>query len=222
MFYSPEDGQKEAAHVFIDGNCLLERLKDSENFSIAELGFGTGLNFLETWRQWMNIRRPGQYLIYTTFERYPLAFEEMVRAHKPWPDLAPRAARLQAAWQDGLHAGGQWQCDAQTEIVVIIGEAGPAVSAWPESAQAWFLDGFAPAKNPDMWSGPLMQAVFDKTAPGGSFATFTAAGWVRRNLQKAGFCVAKRKGFAGKREMLVGQKTPLTDFNGESQMIEMP
>lgn len=94
--------------------------------------------------------------------------------------------------------------DDGTHLVVIVGDALDRVSAWPGRADAWYLDGFAPAKNPDMWSAELMRAVARHTAPGGTFASYTAAGWVRRNLQAAGFIVEKAPGHGGKREMIRG------------------
>ena len=95
-------------------------------------------------------------------------------------------------------------CDAQTRLTVICGDALEGLTGSHENFDAWYLDGFAPSRNPEMWSQVLMRAVFDRTAADGTFGTYTAAGFVRRNLQAAGFTVERRPGFAGKREMLAG------------------
>lgn len=208
-FYSRRDGRAEVEHVFLGGNDLPQRWTDTQRFHIAELGFGTGLNAVETWRVWIETRRPGQHLTFTSFERFPLAAEDTLRALKPWSDLTDLTAQMAALWREteALPVRGG-DLDDQTRLQVIIGEAESSVMHWDGAADAWFLDGFAPAKNPDMWSTALMQAVFGHTRPGGSFATYTAAGWVRRNLQAAGFTVEKRKGHGGKREMACGWRPP--------------
>ncbi len=214
-FYSRNDGREEAAYVFVDGNGLPARWAAAEAFAIAELGFGTGLNFIETWRHWRAARRPGQFLTYTSFEAYPLAARDISRALAVWPQLGDLTARLVSLWPDfqtarqprraeGLPPGVSLPMDEQTELRLVIGPAGNTLPAWPGSAAAWYLDGFSPAKNPEMWQAELMNEIAAKTRPGGTFATYTAAGWVRRNLEAAGFTVEKRPGHGGKREMMLG------------------
>lgn len=203
-FYSATNGQGETAHVFLAGNSLPERWHGTAQFTIAELGFGTGLNFLETWRHWIASRAPGQRLAFVSFERYPLARDATATALSKWTGIEALAATLLERWTPE-ELGAEWAMDTQTTLCIIPGDALTSVAAWAGHADAWFLDGFAPSKNPDMWSAELMRAVAAHTAPGGSFATYTAAGWVRRNLQAAGFAVEKRPGFAGKREMMCGQ-----------------
>lgn len=205
-FYTRGDGQAETAYVFMDGNGLPERWTRAASFSIAELGFGTGLNFLETWRCWIAARSATQHLLFTSFEAYPISADDMARALAPWDNLGSLSDALIDRWRDPAPLPGQWQMDEQTMLQVIPGEAQQAVADWEGLADAWYLDGFSPASNPDMWSPALLQQVFDHTTRTGSFATYTAAAWVRRNLQAAGFTVSKRKGFAGKREMMFGHK----------------
>lgn len=205
-FYSRGHGQAETAYVFIDGNRLPRRWNSLEHFTIGELGFGTGLNFLETWRYWIDARSPSQQLLFTSFEAYPISADDMARALAPWDTLKSLSDILVCRWQQLPSLPTLWQMDEQTVLQVIPGKAEQAVAEWGGLVDAWYLDGFSPAKNPDMWSPALMQQVFDHTAKTGSFATYTAAAWVRRNLQTAGFAVSKRKGFAGKREMMFGQK----------------
>ena len=205
-FYSRGDGQAETAYVFIDGNRLPDRWNSLEDMTIAELGFGIGLNFLETWRHWINIRSPSQRLVFTSFEAYPISADDMARAHTPWKALKPLSDVLVPQWRKLPTSPVRWEMDRQTILEVIPGMAETTVTGWIGLADAWYLDGFSPAKNPGMWSPELMQQVFDHTSITGSFATYTAAAWVRRNLEAAGFTVSKRKGFAGKREMMFGQK----------------
>ena len=205
QFYSREDGRAECAHVFIAGNGLPDRWQGRERFHIAELGFGTGLNFVETWRQWIATRTPGQHLRFTSFEAYPMAAGDMARALQRWPELSGLAEKFIASWRQA-GPDNLFEPDSQTSLKVESGQALERVSSWGESADAWYLDGFSPARNPDMWSSELMLAVYDHTTPGGSFATYAAAGWVRRNLAEAGFTVERKAGFGSKREMLAGVK----------------
>lgn len=205
-FYSRADGRAECVHVFMGGNGLPERFGGSAEFTIGELGFGTGLNFLETWRTWRECRSPGQLLHFVSFEGFPMPAEAIRRSIAAWPELEPLLEVLLAKWDlltgDPVH----WEMDDQTTLTVVASEALDGLRAWDGRADAWYLDGFAPSKNPEMWSAELMQAVFDKTAAGGTFATYTVAGWVRRNLQAAGFAVEKTPGHGGKREMTRGDK----------------
>ncbi len=205
-FYSRQHGQSETTYVFIDGNRLPDRWNSAEQFTIGELGFGTGLNFLETWRHWIDARSPSQQLLFTSFECYPISAGDMARALATWKTLKPLSRILISRWQEQPSLPKHWQIDQQTMLQVIPGRAEDAVAQWSGLADAWYLDGFSPARNPDMWSAALMQQVFDHTDENGSFATYTAAAWVRRNLQAAGFAVSRRKGFAGKREMMFGQR----------------
>ena len=207
-FYSQNDGRDETAHVFLAGNNLPQRWQSHNSFQIAELGFGTGLNFLETWRQWRRCRTPGQHLEFTSFEAYPLEAKAIIRAISAWPDLAPQAVQL-AQLLPGLTATATpWVMDAQTTLTLVRAQALDGVGDWRKKAHAWYLDGFSPRLNPQMWSPELMAAVYAHTHDNGTFATYTSAGWVRRNLQSGGFKVNKVPGHAGKRHMLTGVRQP--------------
>lgn len=205
-FYSRADGRAECGHVFMCGNGLPERWRQAGDFTIGELGFGTGLNFLETWRVWRDLRRPGATLDFVSFEAFPMEGDAIRRSLTHWTELAYFADVLLERWSGLSGVSQRWTMDDQTALTVVVGEAMDGVRGWEGLADAWYLDGFAPARNPDMWSEELMQAVADHTRPGGTFASYTAAGWVRRNLQAAGFEVEKRPGHAGKREMICGVK----------------
>lgn len=191
-YFSLAGGLDETRHVFLQGNNLPERYVDG--FHIAELGFGTGLSMLTALQAF-----PKGTLHFTSFEAYPMARADMETALKAFPELDP--APLLDHWPntkirtDRLHAD------------IIIGDARETLPAWQGRANAWFLDGFSPAKNPELWNADLMHQVARHTAPGGTFATYTAAGHVRRALGEAGFDVQRISGFGRKRHMSVGRLT---------------
>ena len=192
-YFSLAGGLAETRHVFLTGNGLPERLRPG--FQIAELGFGTGLNLLAT-----VLLAPKMPLRYATFEAYPITAEEMARSHAAFPEAAAVAGPLLAAWAEGLR---QFSVDL-IEVEVIEADARTALPLWPGKADAWYLDGFSPAKNPELWGDDLMADVARHTAPGGTFATYTAAGHVRRALTAAGFTVTRAQGFGTKRHMSTG------------------
>jgi tRNA U34 5-methylaminomethyl-2-thiouridine-forming methyltransferase MnmC len=193
-YFSLEDGVAETRHVFLQGNDLPARFVPG--FHVAELGFGTGLNLLLAWDAWMRRGTAGN-LRFTSFEAFPMSVEDMRHAHASFPALDGRRDMLLAAWQP---EGGVFDLPGLT-LDVVIGDARKTLPAWQGRADAWFLDGFSPAKNPELWSPELMQAVGAHTAPGGSAATYTAAGFVRRGLTAAGFEVTRVPGFGRKRHM---------------------
>ena len=196
-YFSLAGGLEETRHVFLAGNDLPMRLQDG--FHIAELGFGTGLNLLALALMWQGIGAPGT-LRYTTFEAFPMAPADMARAHAAFPEAEAVAAPLLAGWQ----AGATKITLPGIAVEVILGDARQALPQWHDRADAWFLDGFSPAKNPELWGEDLMAEVARHTRAGGTFATYTAAGHVRRALAAAGFTVTRQPGFAGKRHMSVG------------------
>lgn len=196
-YYSLGGGLAETQHVFLDGNDLPARF--GQDLHVAELGFGTGLNFLTLWAAW-----GGQgTLHFTSFEAFPMDPTDMDRALAAFPEVAPLAAKLLQCWTPG--AGPVALAEGLT-LEVIIGDARETLPAWTGLADAWFLDGFSPAKNPDMWGAELLQAVADHTKPGGTAATYSAAGAVRAALSDAGFAVARVPGFGRKRHMTQATK----------------
>ncbi|MEO9573015.1 MAG: tRNA (5-methylaminomethyl-2-thiouridine)(34)-methyltransferase MnmD [Tateyamaria sp.] len=192
-YFSLDNGLAETRHVFVDGNDLPARFVDG--FAIAELGFGTGLNFLTTWAAWRTAGVPGAFH-FTSFEAYPMAPADMAAALSAFPDLAPLARAL----VDSLGADGRATFEDAT-LVVIGGDVRETLPGWQGQADAWFLDGFAPAKNPEMWGPDLMADVARHTRPNGTAATYTAAGFVRRGLEAVGFDVTRAPGFGRKRHM---------------------
>lgn len=192
-YFSLHNGLLETEHVFLAGNDLPARF--APGFHIAELGFGTGLNMLAAWRAWEESGQASP-LRFTSFEAFPMVPADMARALEAFPDITPWAERFLAQWRGG------GRCDLGTlQLEVVIGDARLSLPEWTGQADAWFLDGFSPAKNPELWQEDLMQAVADHTRPGGTAATYTAAGFVRRGLEEAGFSVTRTPGFGRKRHM---------------------
>lgn len=193
-YFSLDNGLAETRHVFLDGNGLPTRF--SPGFHIAELGFGTGLNLLTAWMAW---EQSGQDtpLQFTSFEAYPMSAEEMERALFAFPALATYAGRLVAAYDEDQTLASLGGINAK----VVLGDARETLRAEAFQADAWFLDGFSPAKNPELWDSDLLAQVGTHTKPGGTAATYTAAGFVRRNLEAAGFSVERIPGFGRKRHM---------------------
>ncbi|OED46457.1 tRNA (5-methylaminomethyl-2-thiouridine)(34)-methyltransferase MnmD [Leisingera sp. S232] len=192
-YFSIHDGLAETDHVFLAGNDLPARF--APGFHIAELGFGTGLNMLAAWRAWEAAGQAAP-LRFTSFEAFPMAPEDMSRALEAFPAVAPWAERFLAKWQ------GAGICDlGSLHLEVIQGDARMSLPEWTGEADAWFLDGFSPAKNPELWEEALMAQVAAHTVPGGSAATYTAAGFVRRGLETAGFEVTRIPGYGRKRHM---------------------
>ena len=197
-FYSIVDGLGESRHVFLQGNDLPDRFKDG--FHIAELGFGTGLNLLATLDCWASHGQIG-HLKYTAFESTCLSPDIHRRALEAFPELnswqqllLECISRGDTKFQIGLH-----------QIEIISGDVRSTLPVWNGIVDAWYLDGFSPIRNPEMWEGTLLNQVATHTAEDGTFATYTAAGNVRRRLKSAGFEVFRIKGFARKLHMLHGR-----------------
>tara|TARA_R110002110_G_scaffold171307_16_gene373679 strand:+ start:656 stop:1333 length:678 start_codon:yes stop_codon:yes gene_type:complete len=193
-FFSLDDGVAETRYVFLAGNDLPERFHDG--FAIAELGFGTGLNLLVAWDAFARAL-PGAFLHFTSFEAFPLAPADMARAHQAFPEFAGKRDALTDMWNG---SGGVMELPG-LRLEVIPGDARDTLLNWQGQADAWFLDGFAPAKNPELWSADLMAGVARHTAAQGTAATYTAAGAVRRGLETAGFQVERIAGYGRKRHM---------------------
>lgn len=189
-------GLAETQHVFLAGNGLPERLKSG--FHVSELGFGTGLNLLALAEIWNG---PGR-IHFTSFEAHPMAAHDMARALDPF-ELSHKDD-LVTQWE--TQSGEVRQiCLQGIDASILIGDARQTLPAWKGSADAWFLDGFAPAKNPELWSEELLRGVAQHTNPGGTIATYTAAGHVRRSLAAGGFEVARIPGFGRKKHMTFGR-----------------
>jgi len=196
-YFSVEDGLAETRHVFLAGNGLPDRF--FPGFHIAELGFGTGLNMFAALAEWQAAGIAGP-LRFTSFEAYPMRADDMARALAAFPGLLALAAPFLERWQQG-------HTSIETDALIVdvrVGDARALLPRWSARADAWFLDGFAPARNPELWEVDLMRQVGAHTAVGGTCATYTAAGFVRRSLEDAGFEVTRVQGYGRKRHMTTG------------------
>ena len=207
VYYSAENGLAETNYVFLHGVGAPDIWQGRDHFVIAETGFGTGLNFLATWKAFRESGATGR-LTFISVEGYPLTERALAAAHETFPEVAEYAAALRAAWPPaapGFHK--RHFDDGRVNLLLMFGDAAESYARLNAEVDAWFLDGFAPAKNPEMWSEPLFDQIARLSKPGARFATFTAAGFVRRGLIARGFDVAKVKGYGTKRERLVGEMT---------------
>jgi tRNA U34 5-methylaminomethyl-2-thiouridine-forming methyltransferase MnmC len=195
-FYSLDNGLAETRHVFLAGNGLPERFRPG--FHIAELGFGTGLNLVAAALEWEQAGTPGP-LTFTSFEAFPLSGTDARAALAAFPEAAPLTDAIATA----LETDGRIETQGLSARIVL-GDARRTVPAWDGRADAWFLDGFAPARNPELWEPALLRAVADHTLPGGTCSTYSAAGHVRAALAEAGFAVTRAPGFGRKRHMTKG------------------
>lgn len=206
LYFSREDGLAETAHVFLDGCGLPQAWQRAGRiFTIGETGFGTGLNFLATWDAWRSSRAQDQVLHYLAVEGYPISRELLAQVLAPFGRVAPLARRFLARFPDpvsGIHR--IWFPEDRLCLTLAIGDVGAILPTLSARVDAWFLDGFAPAKNPAMWSAAVFHEIARLSAPSARVASFTAAGAVRRGLAEVGFAIAKRPGFGAKRDCIAG------------------
>ena len=196
-FYSLENGLEETRHVFLTGNDLPARFRPG--FQIAELGFGTGLNLIASALAWAASGQQGT-LHFTSFEAFPLSGADLCMALAGFAEAAPFIDAIATA----IEGDGKIDLPGLSGRIVF-GDARAALPAWEGRADAWFLDGFAPARNPELWEPALLRAVADHTLPGGTCATYSAAGAVRAALGDAGFAVTRIPGYGRKRHMTIGR-----------------
>ncbi|QWK95235.1 bifunctional tRNA (5-methylaminomethyl-2-thiouridine)(34)-methyltransferase MnmD/FAD-dependent 5-carboxymethylaminomethyl-2-thiouridine(34) oxidoreductase MnmC [Plesiomonas shigelloides] len=219
VYFSNQNGLEETRYVFLSGNQLPERWlhHPADRFIVAETGFGTGLNFLTLWQSFREFQRNHpdsqlKRLHFISTEKFPLSAADLALAHQSWPELAEMAAELRQNWPLPISGCQRLLLDQGRVILdVWFGDVNETFGDWGRDYEgqidAWFLDGFAPSKNPDMWNEQLFAHMVRMAKPGsGTFATFTAAGFVRRGLQAAGFEITRLKGFRHKREMLCGRR----------------
>lgn len=209
VYFSTESGLDETRHVFLEQNRLRERfaaLPPSGRFVIGETGFGTGLNFLCAWQLFEQQADPSARLHFVSVEKYPLTPADLQRALALWPELGPLAERLLRAYV-AVHQGFQRLVldEGRVTLTLLVGDALEQLPQLDGQIDAWFLDGFAPAKNPEMWTAELFAELARLAAPGSSISTFTSTGWVRRLLNAAGFKMKRTPGIGHKWEVLRGE-----------------
>ncbi|MDP2794927.1 MAG: bifunctional tRNA (5-methylaminomethyl-2-thiouridine)(34)-methyltransferase MnmD/FAD-dependent 5-carboxymethylaminomethyl-2-thiouridine(34) oxidoreductase MnmC [Sulfurisoma sp.] len=206
VYHAAAGGLQQARHVFIKGNDLPARWAGRDTFVILETGFGLGLNFLAAWQAWRDDPARCVRLHFVSVEKHPFRADDLARLHEAWPELAPLAAQLRAQWP--LPLPGLHRLHFANDRVTLTLAFGDALDLLPQlvvQADAFFLDGFSPAKNPELWSDAVIGELRRLAAPGATLATWSVAGDVRRRVASADFLLEKRPGFAAKHEMLVGR-----------------
>lgn len=205
VYFSAEDGLAETRHVFLDGNDLPDAWADRDRFTICETGFGTGLNFLAVWKLFEDTAAPDQSLEFISFEKFPLSADEIMDALYVWQgEFDTKLTVLKKCYPEDLNGRQRIVISDRIVLTLIFGDVNEEILTLDTQVDAWFLDGFKPSSNPDMWSETVFENMARLSKKGASFATFTAAGFVRRGLQAVGFDVKKVRGFGRKRDMLVG------------------
>ncbi len=206
VYHSSEGGPAQAAHVFLGGNGLPGRWRGRSRFTILETGFGLGLNFLATWAAWCDDPARPAKLHYASVEKHPFSAVDLAELHTRHPEFAALSSELCSAWP--MLVPGMHRLEFEAGAVVLTLCFAEVATALPQlrlAADAFFLDGFAPARNPEMWAPAVLKGLEKLAAQGATLATYTAASAVRDGLAAAGFAVEKRPGFARKRDMLCGR-----------------
>ncbi len=211
IYHSTAGGLEQARHVFLAGNGLLgdhktaARWQQRERFVIVETGFGLGLNFLATWQAWRDDPQRCKQLHFVSFEKHPFSAVDLAQIHTRWPELAPYATALQAQWPSLTPGAHRLSFDDDRVILTLfLGDATELLPKLRARVDAFYLDGFAPAKNPEMWGQRITSSLARLAVTGATLATWTVAGQIRRELSAAGFILEKAPGFTGKREMTRG------------------
>ncbi|WP_448106792.1 bifunctional tRNA (5-methylaminomethyl-2-thiouridine)(34)-methyltransferase MnmD/FAD-dependent 5-carboxymethylaminomethyl-2-thiouridine(34) oxidoreductase MnmC [Pseudomonas azerbaijanoccidentalis] len=209
VYFSDKSGLDETRYVFIEQNRLAERfaaLPQGGRLVIGETGFGTGLNFLCAWQVFEQHAAAGARMHFVSVEKYPLSPADLQRALALWPELKVFADQLLAQYV-AIHQGFQrlTLANGRVTLTLMIGDALEQLPQLDAQIDAWFLDGFAPAKNPDMWTAELFVELARLAAPGSTISTFTSTGWVRRLLNAAGFKMKRTPGIGHKWEILRGE-----------------
>ncbi|MDO3666445.1 FAD-dependent 5-carboxymethylaminomethyl-2-thiouridine(34) oxidoreductase MnmC [Acinetobacter higginsii] len=209
VYFSKDNGLLETRHVFLNGNDLTERLselKDFQYFCVGETGFGTGLNILTLWQLWQQVRPDNHsHLHAISVEKFPLNKADLIRALNVWPELKPLAEQL--IQQYPLPIAGCHRLSFPEErfsIDLWLGDAQDIFPSIPktQAVNAWFLDGFAPSCNPDMWQENVLNHIVRLSEFGTTFASFSVAGVLKRGLKQHGVHISRPRGFGHKREML--------------------
>lgn len=224
VYFSSQQGIAETRYVFLHNNQLAQRfssLTEHQQLTIAETGFGTGLNFFCAWQLFEQQAVPSARLHFVSVEKYPLSRDDLQRALSLWPELAVFTQALLSQYV-AIHPGFQrLQFDnGRITLDLLIGDAREMLSQLDARVDAWFLDGFAPAKNPDMWSAELFAEIARLSVPGTTLGSFTSAGDVRRALKDAGFKIKRVAGIGGKWHVLQGQFPGQTDSLESQQNLQ--
>jgi tRNA 5-methylaminomethyl-2-thiouridine biosynthesis bifunctional protein len=202
VYHSVGGAVAQARHVFLNGNRVLERWAGRERFVILETGFGAGLNFLTTWQAWRRDAARCRRLHFVSIEKHPFALADVKLVFENHPGLKAEAIELEARWPSLVPGAQRLEFDHGNVVLTLFFADISVARDLRLAADAFYLDGFAPAKNPDMWTPALMRSLSRLAAPGATAATWSVASSVRHALEETGFVVEKRPGFGDKKEML--------------------
>ncbi|HET7671095.1 MAG TPA: FAD-dependent 5-carboxymethylaminomethyl-2-thiouridine(34) oxidoreductase MnmC [Burkholderiales bacterium] len=205
VYHSAEGGIAQAQHVFLQGNGLPQRWARRERFVVLETGFGFGLSFLATWQAWKRDPARCRRLHFASVEKHPFRLADLRTLHERYPELQDEAAELHAQWP--VLVGGAHRLQFGNVVLTLFFADVSILRDLRLAADAIYLDGFAPAKNPEMWTHQLMRSVSRLAARDATLATWSVASEVRKALEETGFAVEKRPGFGTKREMLAARNT---------------
>ncbi|MEP7067774.1 MAG: bifunctional tRNA (5-methylaminomethyl-2-thiouridine)(34)-methyltransferase MnmD/FAD-dependent 5-carboxymethylaminomethyl-2-thiouridine(34) oxidoreductase MnmC [Usitatibacter sp.] len=206
VYHSSQGGVAQARHVFLGGNALPDGWASRDRYVILETGFGLGVNFLVAWDAWRKDRHRPARLHFISVESEPFTREDLAAALAPFAELEDLARALVSVWPPQLAGFHRLHFDGGNVILtLLLGDARGTLPQLVARVDAFFLDGFSPAKNPGVWSAEVVRELARLAAPGATLATWTVAGGVRAALVDAGFRVEKRSGFGAKREMLAGE-----------------
>jgi len=205
VYHSAAGALEQARHVFLRGNGLPERWAGRRRFVVLETGFGLGINFLATWAAWRRDPRRCERLHFVSIEKHPFSLEDLRTLHETHPDLKEEASRLHSIWPPLVNGGHRLEFENGRVILTLFFADVRIARDLRLAADAFYLDGFAPQKNPDMWSPQTLRALSRLAAPGATAATWSVAASVRGALEETGFVVEKRQGFGPKREMLAAR-----------------
>ncbi|HJV74499.1 MAG TPA: bifunctional tRNA (5-methylaminomethyl-2-thiouridine)(34)-methyltransferase MnmD/FAD-dependent 5-carboxymethylaminomethyl-2-thiouridine(34) oxidoreductase MnmC [Noviherbaspirillum sp.] len=209
VYHSADGGLAQAQHVFLGGNRLPERWQGQRRFVILETGFGIGLNFLATWKACRDDAQRPQQLHYVSIEKHPFCAADLVQLHALWPELAAVSEELRAAWPPLVQGFHRLLLDeGRVVLTLVFGDVAEYLPQIDAAADAFYLDGFAPNKNPEMWAPDILARLNRLAAPEATLSTYTVAVPVRDALTKAGFICDMPSGFGHKREMLVARYEP--------------
>lgn len=208
VYHSADGGPGQARHVFLAGNGLPGRWAGRGRFVILETGFGLGLNFLATWAAWRDDPARCGRLHFVSCEKHPFPSGDLATLHRAWPQWAALSAQLRDHWPTLTPGFHRLHLDGGRVILTLLfGEAADTLAELQARADAIYLDGFSPARNPELWSPRIFHRLARLAAPGATLATWSVAGSVREGLTHAGFLVTKTEGFGGKRQMLTASLT---------------
>ena len=215
IYFSSSGGEGETVHTFLNGNCLEERFRNlpcGSSFTIAETGFGTGSNLLILLERYLDLlRKKSISLIYITFEKYPLSPDDMIRAHTCHVSHAEVLPEFLQKYGNSDFSRNEirFKLAEIVSVRILLGDISDSLGnfslKYREQINAWFLDGYSPSCNPDLWTEELFEAMCITAAPDCTLATYTVSGAVRRGLAAAGFAVEKSPGYGRKKEMTRGR-----------------